>query len=180
MSHRCFLALRAPVIEDYIEILKDLKQYGKVNIVDPLLYHFTLHFFGNISKNEISALEEKLKISGVPFEITLADTGAIPNLRKPRVLYISISDGRKELESIHQQINVQLEDLLGYQIKKKLLPHLTVARVKRSDTPEAIGKIWNEAIPKHQTFTVKEVVLIESILTPNGPVYMNLFTFSLK
>ena len=179
MSHRCFLALRAPAIEDYIEILEDLKQYGKVNMVDPFLYHFTLHFFGNISKEEISVLEEKLKISGEPFEITLTDTGAIPNFRKPRVLYITISDGREQLENIHQQINVQLEDL-GYQIKKKLLPHLTVARVKRSDTPETIGKIWDEATPKYQTFTVNEVVLIESILTPNGPIYKTLFTFCLK
>ena len=169
MPHRCFLAIRLPVIEDYFNRLEDYEQDGKIKRVDPDLYHFTLHFFGNISSEQIEELRH-LELTYQKFNMSLGNTGVIPNLNRARVLYIDVIEGRNHAESIHTQLINQLVEK-GYSSERKFLPHLTVARIKKGTSPRQIAERWlNERFEKIEV-TVEEIVLVESLLTPNGPIY---------
>lgn len=183
VKKRCFLAIRIPSINQYNNVITQLKKDLDVRLkpVDPDLYHLTLHFFGDISSQQIQLINESFKsINFDPFQIKLGGTNIIPPNapHKVRVLFVNIIDGAYQLKNLVEKINKILSQA-GFKVKRRqYLPHLTVARVKGGKNKKKLAKIWLEGQDFEElTVDVDRIELVHSVLTPQGPNYTTLSTY---
>ena len=80
------------------------------------------------------------------------------------------------------------EDLLNYfhengyrQDRQNFIPHLTVGRIKKLENKNFFQKQIDKAKEQFlQTFKVSEIILFQSRLTPQGPIYTELGKYNLK
>lgn len=182
MTKRIFIAINLAdevkkKLEPTIEELKKLNPDYGVKWVAPENLHLTLHFFGDLEENKIQEVEEGIHevVKHLKsFEMTTGDFGCFPNEQTPHVFFTSVHD----TDSIHKligEIEVMLENL-GYEVDARPWQgHLTLGRIK--DWSRC--KITGVEIPA-LTFSVKSIELMESELTPDGPVYSVIKSFSLK
>jgi len=136
--------------------------------------HFTVQFLGEVSEEMIGKISNALNsIEFSSFSISFASIGVFPKPNFPRVIWIGTNDGVNELEKLAEMIRLKLSQL-GFSPDKKFKPHVTIFRVK--------NKIENisDKLEKFSSYyfgeqTVSEIKLKKSELTPNGPVYTDLF-----
>ena len=180
MSYRCFVAVDIdnPKILDEIQRVQnmligsgaDIKTVERENI------HITLKFLGDINK---SLLEETKNIvsnlSFSPFRINLSETGTFPNLRRPRIIWVGISEGENELDNIFRELEDGLDGLGINRERRRFSPHVTIARVRsgknRSMLIEAL--LQNEFVD-FGDLMVNRIKLKRSVLTSKGPIYSSL------
>ncbi len=174
--HRVFIAIKVPSF-DIKQIYQELKSVGtKITTVDPERFHFTLHFFGDISTEQIE--EIKVEMNNIvldKFRISLAGTGIIPPRGRAKVLYIKLNEGMNGVIEVANTVKNMVRSL-GYKPDKRpYLPHLTVVRIRDKYKLDKLIKKWNEySTYRFDEFEANEIHLIKSILTPTGPVYETL------
>ena len=92
---------------------------AKMKLVEINNIHFTLRFFGDTKLDKISQIRERLeKIEIEPFEIRVAGVGAFPNKRRPRVIWIGVSERGQQVSNLKLEIDSLLQDI-GYQAEKR-------------------------------------------------------------
>lgn len=172
---RLFVAINLPeaLKEKIFETLSKEIDPKKLKVVKKENLHLTLAFLGYFPEEKIQELEEKL--SGVKelqeFEIELTGIGCFKN----RVLWLGMEKGKQEAIELNKKVN----ELLGLE-SERFSAHLTLARNK-----EFSGKELNELIKKLEekrfsaTTKINSVELMESKLTPNGPIYSVVKKFEL-
>ena len=107
-------------------------------------------------------------------ELTLTSLGAFPNLRRPRVIWVSV-EAPPALAAI--QRSIEAETLrLGYAAEDRpFSPHLTLGRLSHNASPDEIRKIGELLVrfpaALNAAVTVKTVTLFRSDLLPGGAVY---------
>jgi 2'-5' RNA ligase len=176
---RCFVAVDIPeeIKEKIAETQKEFSSFDS-KLVERKNMHFTLKFLGEISENQIKAVEEKLsalvkKIA--PFTVLLSSMGAFPSLSYIRVIWIgAIAD---EFINLHKNVADALKDI-G---KPESTPHLTIARIRSPRDKETIARI----ITRYEkesfgSMLVDKIKLKKSTLTPRGPVYEDMMVFELS
>ncbi len=183
---RIFLAVKFPArirktLRQAEEILRQELGKKKVRWVSPSSLHLTIFFIGWVNEKILPRLKKilvSLASQQKVFHLYLKDFGAFPNLKKPRVLWISVGGQTKELENL--VFNIQrIMKKLGFFPDHPFLAHITLARVKApiNISSRAIEKI-NWLLAEKREFPVKEFVLLESELTPKGAIYTPLIKFS--
>jgi 2'-5' RNA ligase len=78
--------------------------------------------------------------------------------------------------AIHQSL-----EKVGFPVdRQNLVPHLTLGRIKELNNPTFFWKIFNQykSISSKQ-ISINDIVLYESILKKEGPLYINLTSCSL-
>ena len=157
---------------------------GDVKWVEKDNIHLTLKFLGEVQEERIddvvSKLEAVAKVSK-PFEMTIKDTGAFPNIDYPRVIWAGLDKGAGESKEIAQKIDEGLEQL-GFQKETRAFsPHLTIGRVRSSKNKlELKEKVLSAKIEKPLAQRVDSVILFKSELTSNGPIYTRLHASGLS
>ena len=143
-------------------------------------YHLTLQFLGPVRRlapvvdGLAAALAER-----AAFPFRLGGAGAFPKPGRARVVWIGASTGGPELVELAGAVAVGLAPL-GYEPdRKEFHPHLTVARLK---VPDDVGDVLAAIGPElvGEAFTVDELVLYQSRLSPKGPTYTVLERFPLR
>ena len=142
-------------------------------------YHLTLQFLGPV--RESGPVVEGLAAAVArrdPFPFRLGGAGAFPKPGRARVVWIGAAAGGDDLVALAGAVAAGLRPA-GYEPDRQTFhPHLTVARLKVpdnvADVLAAIG-----ADPVGEPFTVTEIVLFESRLSPKGPTYTDLGRFVL-
>jgi len=182
MTKRVFIAINLPedVKKNFDPIVEELKKlnpdYG-IKWVEPENLHLTLHFFGDLNEKQITLVEggiEEISKRIESFKLNIGTSGCFPNEREPRVFFAAVED-TEILHDLIGKLEVMLENL-GYKVDTRPWQgHLTLGRIK--DWSRC--KIASVKIPS-MTFSVKSVELMESELTPDGPVYSVLKSFPLK
>ena len=182
---RSFLAINLPEIQkDLIKSIHSISEDMniKLKIIDPKLYHFTLHFFGEIYESELEKvilLMDEIKLT--PFDLSIEGTGSFPKdkLNKTRVLYLDVKEGYDELRQLNHQI-ISILDAAGFKVDDRpYSPHLTVSRIRHGRNLSQLAKRWRELdlgeIIRHRVVSFE---LMQSTLTPQGPIYkvLNRFT----
>ncbi len=179
---RLFISINIDSLEIRSQIAKfqDLIQFKGVKLVNPNLFHFSLHFLGDTSKDFVPKLENAISlINQEPFTVTLKETGVFPSPHNIKVIWVSASTGVTELKSLHRQLIQPLQELNFNIESREFIPHLTIARVKFLDAPSK--RTIQKAITDYQSFTfgsqnMTSVHLMQSTLTPDGPIYQSIFS----
>lgn len=137
--------------------------------------HLTLKFLGHTPFEKISDLRTMLtQLAGEehPFVVRFSGLGAFPVLKKPRVLWIGVREGREGLIRLAKRVEDETAKLGYPKTEIAFSPHLTIGRVKRLGGVERLVSVLKEKcfISDHP-FTVNRVVLFKSDLTSDGPIY---------
>jgi 2'-5' RNA ligase len=137
--------------------------------------HLTLRFLGEVRAEEVPEIGRALgrAVEDRPaFQVHLRGVGAFPNARVPKVVWIGIEEGARELTEIANRISEELELLGRPREPRPFVPHLTLMRVRdRRSSEEAYRWLTLEAERDFGTLPVREVFLKESRLTREGPIH---------
>jgi len=185
---RIFIAVPIPdeVRQVVGEVEDDLRQAGAdVKWVAPGNVHITLKFLGNILVDSVDVLLRALA-DGLrdarSFEVMIAGTGTFPHGRRaPRVVWIGMEEGKERLAEIAGSVE-EICFRLGYEKEDRpFRPHLTIGRVRRgSGNLARLGERVEEVEFKPLKLEVNRVNLVRSKLSPRGPAYTVLESFTLK
>lgn len=158
---------------------KELQREG-INLVKPENLHFTMKFLGEIDDKKIDLVTKAVKNTdlGKKFNININQLGCFPNQDYIKVIWLGVEDD-EQIFDLHKKINFSLSKF--FPVERDFLAHLTLARVKFVNDKQAL----KEFIKKHERIELGEmivdkVILYESQLGPEGPVYTVLKEFCLK
>lgn len=187
---RAFIAIDLSTeIQDRLEVVLQNYRTQLPNIpirwVAAANIHLTLKFLGDVSLSNLNILTEMIQkeISNHhQFDISVGGSGAFPNIRQPRVVWVGV-EAPAELSAIQNGIEVTTARL-GYSREERAFsPHLTLGRVSRNATSQdmkAISKVLEITKVGFLGATcVEKVHLYRSDLQPTGAVYTQIFSSSL-
>ena len=174
---RAFVAVRVPgfVADELENFLAELRPLAPIRWVRREQFHITLKFLGELRPDVIAQVKDSLEPLKYfdPFVIELEHIGAFPNLSVPRVLWLSGKKGSAELGRIAREVDEVLCDEAGLEREsRKFRAHMTLARLKDSNLPEELVRKLGE-VPVF-SWECRELVLMRSQLTPQGPIYSRL------
>ena len=148
---------------------------AKMKLVEIENIHFTLRFLGDTSVSRIDEIESSLsQISFEPFNIEIFGVGAFPNNRKPRVIWIGVTQNADSIVKLKKEIDSQLRTF-GYP-PEKFTPHATIARIRYIKDAERFTRNLDElGDTQIGTMTISKFSMKKSTLTPSGPIYETLW-----
>ncbi len=166
--------LKTPeIIELYPKLKSDCQNIVEGKWVEDWNLHFTYHFIGEIEEEIIKELLADLKQILMEFNnpLEMVGLGCFPNTSYPRVLFIQIIDPTKILTEIyHFCKNVLIRHNIPVE-NRPFHPHLTLLRIKSAKKKEFIKIVQNYSQTNFGKVSNFLVNLIESNLTPKGPIY---------
>ena len=186
---RSFIAIELEdkeTIEKISLFSQRLKQnQPKIKLVEPENLHMTIKFLGNIPEPlapEIyTILQEEINeklFQGKSFKYYLKGVG---QFNKFSVLWVKLVGNIQFMQNIKDSIEDVLFDKLKIEHDKrtKFKPHLTIGRLKKGKinykTFDALKKMINENKTKEfGEFSINQIKLKKSELTPKGPIYTDL------
>lgn len=185
MSKRTFAAIKVKPegkLAETIQLINSELQNEKMKWVEFENIHITLHFFGETSIESIPDITESFKEIAQqfePFQLRLSNLGVFKNLRRPRVLWVGI-EPNDTIEQLYDTIQSNVAELGFDTDSRGFRPHLTLARIKFVDNLRKFRKLITQYADTHfQSVDVNEFTFYESKLTPQGPIYTPIETFTL-
>ncbi len=178
---RLFIA--SPLTEEIekilAEVIFDLKQKrGRVKWVDAKNIHLTLKFLGETDESNVEPIKSAIQQVAVrhhKIDSSINKIGAFPNLNRPRVIWVGLSEGIDALKALASDTENEMAELGFEKEKRPFKTHLTLGRVKDDaglyDLKEAIKNYELEP----QAVIFDKIILFKSTLTPSGPIYDRLF-----
>lgn len=169
-------------LADLQEILKEAE--GGVRWVEVENIHITLKFLGHIDEANLSAVKDivKIAITGVsPFCIEFKGVGAFPRPERPRVLTVTVKDTSGSLSRINAGLEEEFFGKLGIEKEdRRYSPHLTLGRIKFAKNVTPLVRLMaRHSADDFGVEQVESVVLMQSQLSPEGPIYTQLEKFYL-
>lgn len=173
-TKRLFVAVELPgeLRKNIHEFAKQIEQDG-IKLVEEQNLHVTMKFIGDVPEDKVEEISSRLsEIKFDWFECSVKGTGVFPNPNYIRVVWVALEC--EQLTELANSVISKLKDI-GKPEKRGFSAHLTTARVKRKVD---LNKFLEENKEKEfGNFKVNEFSLIESKLTPEGPVYTKLKSF---
>ncbi len=174
---RTFIAIELPenVKKEIEQVQTPLKRTDAfVSWVKPKNIHVTLKFLGEIPEdkiNEVFSATQKALEGAKKFTMSLKGTGAFPNLRRPRVIWIGTGSGEEKLSHLAQRIEEEMEKIGFPKEKRKFSAHFTIGRVKSPKNIEKLMELVESTDFQTEDIEVSEVVVMKSQLHPAGAIY---------
>lgn len=178
---RVFLAIDIPlsIKKKTFRLTESIRnEYQNYHWVSKENYHITLFFFGEIEENKIERIKKQIEreIWDVKaFYLYSRSVGVFSN--KKHVIYIDFYR-EKKIENLAKKIR----KIFNKKTKNEhhYIPHLTLARGKKSSKQQyftLIKKLKRLSIKIN--FFVNKVILYQSTITSEKPVYKPLYEFNL-
>ena len=134
-------------------------------------WHVTMQFLGPVVA--LAPVVDGLgaaMASLAPFPFRLGGSGAFPNARRARVIWIGAADGGGPMAAVAGAVNASLTPL-GYEAETRpFRSHLTVARLRDPDDVTPVVAALGDG-PVGEAWTVTEILLYQSRLSPSGSEY---------
>ncbi len=174
---RLFIALK---IEEEIQqkfdaIISDFQtKGGKVKWVAGKNQHITLKFLGNTEFKIVDVISSQLRFAlqkNQAIESEFTTLGGFPNLRKPKVIWADIEKNKNSVIELAQQVESSLSEINFDKSDKPFKPHLTLGRVKSYEELENLTDYLTRYSFEKIPVLFKSVLLIQSKLTQQGPIY---------
>ncbi len=187
---RLFIALElsAQIHQTLSELIDTLKPFANSNVkwVDPVQIHLTLKFLGDTPVARVPQIKQNLESIGqrqASFVLEAGKTGVFPNLNRPRVLWVGVSNP-PELFHLQQSIDESLIPLGFQKENRQFSAHLTLGRVNDQADVESVKTIVKKlqfyALESFGSVKISKFTLFQSTLTPNGPIYTPLARFQMQ
>ncbi len=182
---RTFIAVRPPdpLCDHIAAVVRGRRRpagAGRMDVdgarwVPPENLHYTVKFLGDLSASKRPEVEAALEGVGrrhAAFDAELTGAGCFPGAKRPRILWVGMGEGAAALAALAQDVDAAIEPLGWGPETRRFKAHLTVGRVKRP-TPRSDAAAWIRAVEGHSlgSFRVAELILFQSHLRPNGPLY---------
>lgn len=185
---RTFIAIEVPDhVKDVLSnVVQTMQKIELINVrwVRIESIHITVKFMGDINPNLVpqiqTVLEDSARESSV-FCLRLSNLGAFPSLFKPKVLWMGLQGDLESLTKLQLRTDKQLESIGFPKSRIRFHPHLTLGRVKYALTTNQLNRL-SEALkdPLHHIhWSVSELHLVQSTLTPTGALHHKLSTVTL-
>ena len=144
--------------------------------------HITLKFCGERSKETVDLLLENLKNirSKGPFAINIEGMGGFPDLIRPKVLWAGVGGETATLSEVRDEVEKAAHRASIPRDNKKYTPHVTLGR-RNSDRALAqeVLQQMQRTQPFTEPWTVREIILMQSELSPLGPRHTPLGLFKI-
>ena len=198
MNQRLFLAINLPqqIKEQLFDLVLKLQKTNKnkpIKWVEKDNFHLTLHFLGDTPEEKIQEITQALKPIVADFKTLnfqlLNSISSFPNLKDPKVIFLEmkeLNDG--QTVKLQKQIGEALTKL-GYIIDNRPFRlHLTLGRIKLKtsvqipDFQPSLAEAntgWRRPMPI-ANFLINSIDLMESYLTPTGPIYKIIKQYNLS
>jgi 2'-5' RNA ligase len=153
-----------------------------VRWVDPGNSHLTLKFLGDASTDQLDRLDERLRAIAAsvgPVEVHAGETGAFPNWKHPRVLWLGLV-GAEPIVTLAETIEVAAREVGFEPERRSFSPHLTLARVKRPRSARRVARVVRGWRPSIGVEVVSEIVLYRSDLCSDGARHTPLARYELS
>jgi 2'-5' RNA ligase len=153
---------------------KQALKNDRIKWTDPANIHITLLFLGDTPDKKIKetgVILQKVCNGSGEFELVICGSGLFRNSNDPRVIWAGIEPSEK-MTRLQRIISGKLRETGTELDDRSFNPHLTMGRVKKINDPEKLKLLFDEFRDKViQRLKVSEIILYESVLRPEGPVY---------
>lgn len=183
-TKRLFFAINAtdPLTKDFAPASKKLKinadkQDITIKWVPLDNFHVTMTFLGEQPEENIPALQETLNevcSQFTPFDLKIEDVGAFSNEHEARVIWLGVQN-KKVFGDLKSNLDQALleKQLLSQPDEREFSPHLTLGRLRNPrSVKDMISPFKRKSFGK---IHVHEVILYESKLQGNYPIYIPLY-----
>jgi 2'-5' RNA ligase len=175
---RAFLAIELPddLRPGLAQVQEELKRSrADVRWVPVGNIHLTLKFFGNVPDDDIEALAgaaRQAAAEAAPLQLKATSAGAFPSPNAPRVVWLGLGGDVLPLTQLYYRLEKAFASL-GYLPEGRAFnPHLTLGRVKSPANRERLAGMLAKMPPLDwPPFFVKELILFQSVLSPQGSKY---------
>jgi len=167
--HRLFVAIRPPpAIRGQLIAAMGGISGARWQRDDQL--HLTLRFIGEVDRHRAGDIHAALGgIHHPPFEIALNGIGTFDRRGQPDAVWAGVTP-HEPLKALHNKVDAALARVAVGPDQRAFLPHITLARLKRSSGP--VGNLLEQSGGLASApFPVDHFALFESDLTPEGAVY---------
>ena len=178
MLLRIFLALEldSPVKKQLVRLQKRLSAVGPdVRWVHKDQIHLTMKFLGDLTDQmavDICRLCQNVAAQFDPFEFGIRGAGCFSNHRRPRVLWIGITDPSGSVRRLHERLETTLAPLGLRRELRAFRPHITLGRVRSGKNAQELLDV----VTKNEDFeagiqSAQEITIFSSQLSSDGPVH---------
>lgn len=183
---RLFAAIKVKPSEAFLSRYYGLKKSLEgeaIKWVEPENMHITLKFFGETPEHHIPAIHAALEQATSvcePFSFNILNTGIFGSSYKPRVIWFGIQP-QEGIVQLADGVFDHLREIGIERDRQNFVPHLTLARIKfieNKDHFQDVISYYREG--QIQQEEVKQFHLFESHLSPKGPKYEILKSYSLR
>jgi 2'-5' RNA ligase len=175
MGLRVFLAVPifdGAVIDRLRALLDELRSLRGVRPVPPHQLHFTLKFFEDLDEGKLPAVRsaaERAAAGTSSFSLNLSGLGTFPPRAPARVLWVGCGEGAGALMSLARRVEGEFT-LEGFPPEgRSFSPHRGAAAFAAAHASFDAGAL-----------DVKELVLYQSVLGPDGAAHIPLGRFRLE
>ncbi len=146
--------------------------------VAPGNLHFTLHFLGEVEPATARAVVERMAapLDVAAFDLSLSGLGTFPPSGPPRVIWLGVAEGARELAAVHAEVGLRLDGLGLPRENRPFGAHLTLGRVKAPLGPRLREALAATPTARESRCRVDHVTLFESRLSARGATYSVLAT----
>lgn len=182
---RLFVALdlSIAVTEKLIEQQETLQEaisqgYPKTQVrwVKPANIHATIKYLGAMDAALVPWIEETLETIAkplFPFQVKSVGVGCFPDKQTPRILWSGLDKGGAEvLTLLNQMVSRELSHIGMADDPYDYNPHITLGRVKSKEAPDFGALLAPYERVEFGTSTIRDMILFESKLKPDGPEYI--------
>jgi 2'-5' RNA ligase len=185
---RVFCAVELPAevrerIRSHIVRLKTALPEANASWTRPESTHLTLKFFGNVEQSripEISGAAERTVRDFHPCQIVISGTGVFPNVSRPRVLWIGVSDPDSRLGELQSRFEFECAKEGFPKEERKFRPHLTIARFRRPEGVRGLVEAHTNSRFEEVMVDVNELIVFRSEPGSAGSKYTALSRHSLR
>jgi 2'-5' RNA ligase len=149
---------------------------ASVKWVEPENIHMTLQFLGNVPDIEVPKvcrLARESVADTARFTLTVSGAGSFPNAQRPRTLWLGVTEGAELMTRIYEALEQRLTPLGYRHEERRFTPHLTIGRV-RDSSPQLADRLAEYSDWNGGSMEVKEITVMSSELTSDGPHYTTL------
>lgn len=167
--HRLFVAIRPPAAIRGL-LLGAMGGISGARWQNDDQLHLTLRFVGEVDRHRAGDVHAALgAIHHAPFEIALNGIGAFDRRGSPETVWAGVTP-HEPVKALHKKIDAALVRVGIEPEQRAYLPHITLARLKRSSGP--VGNLLEQSGGLASApFVVDSFALFESDLTQEAAVY---------
>jgi 2'-5' RNA ligase len=147
--------------------------------------HLTLRFLGNVAAARVLELTAQLRTAVMGFgelELLCERLGCFPDLRFPRVVWAWVHDEAERLPQLQMRVDAAVRGFAAQPAESRFVGHITLVRPKQIKRLEAerLARFVEGAVGRNfGHWRAREVLLLQSELSPGGSKYLELARFPL-